>query len=126
MSELNDLFSVEKQIKIGNREVTIKTIKLGDIPKVVTLAKHFQADNDLKQVAIHLLSNDFPSVIQLFEVTTDLKKSEIEDLNPAAAMLIFNNVMVVNSDFLLTYVVPQVQEMTKSMTDLTGSKPRKS
>lgn len=122
MSELSSIFQTDKKISIGDREITIKTISIGDIPKVIGIVAFFDSNKSVKDSAIELMTNHFSLVVELFKCTTSLKEDEINSLNPAAAIHIFNNIVMENSDFLVKHVIPQVQAMTKSMDGLKQSK----
>lgn len=122
MSELNTIFGTEKKIKIADREISIKTVSLGDLPivtgiieKVVSLLPQIKKDQNA--AILKFVTTDFDSVIKLLCATTSLSKEEISNLNPAAATLIFSAVIKENSSFLAEHVAPAIKEATKGFSE---------
>lgn len=123
LSELSSIFSDGKKLKIGSREVLIKSIAVGDIPLILDIMTKFfevapkaKADKaQYKAIITKAVANDFESVIKVLEVTTDLTNEEIKKLNIAAATLIVAEVIKDNADFFQGHVLPVLQGMAQSL-----------
>lgn len=127
MSELDSLFSNERKIKIGTEEVAIKSITLGDLPIILKLASKFMdltsnKKQDIKLVAMKMLTEDFESVLELFEVTTDLPKDKLKKLNMAASIVILSEVVKDNADFFQQHVAPALQSLSGKVSGTNKSK----
>lgn len=113
---LSDLFSKDKELKIGETVIKIKTVTLGDIgevasiaSKLMEIAEKFKKDKDHTKMILNFLATDIDSVIKLLKVTTDLKEEVIRNLNPAVSIQILSEVLKENADFFVQYVVPVIK-----------------
>lgn len=113
---LSDLFSKDKELKIGETVIKIKTVTLGDIgevasiaSKLMEIAEKFKKDKDHTKMILNFLATDIDSVIKLLKVTTDLKEEVIRNLNPAVSIQILSEVLKENADFFVQYVVPAIK-----------------
>lgn len=120
MKTLNTIFSIEKEIELGEKKIKIKTLTLGDIPLVADFGYKIATEwskskKDTKVVILSLIKNDFNSVVKLIEATTDLGTEDIRKLNLAATAKITSEVLKENGSFLEEFVAPAIQEATNQI-----------
>ena len=125
---LETMFTDGKEISFGDRKVLVKNVALGDLPvllkvlaKIFELMKKEKKDQDMKATITKALSEDFDSIIQIFEITTDLKTDEIKKLNLAATAILLNKIISENADFLQRHVIPVIRGMATTINGLNKS-----
>lgn len=128
MSELKSIFVDSRKIKIGDKEIEIKGIQIGQIADLVEILGKLFKLNDSKgnkdKIDIALsVAKELPSVLKILSMTTDLDEDTVSKLNLGAATLIFENVVKDNADFFQRHVIPQVKGMMASFSKekVTGS-----
>lgn len=132
MSELGDIFSQDKDLKIGDKTIKIKGVTLGDLPVVIKLvSKYFElvpksGKPDYKLIATKILSDDFESVLKIFEIATDLTPIEIKKLNMGAVLLVLTHFVKDNADFFYQNVLPILSNLADLKKDLDGTTKSKS
>jgi hypothetical protein len=134
MSEvLETIYSKGTVKKIGDVDVTIKDIALGDLPKLlkifssfVTLAagKNGLSKEEFVSMLLDKLAQDFDSVIELFIIATDLDLESVKKLNAAGAAMILDEVVSKNADFLFRFAVPAVKKMVENMKRVSQPKSK--
>lgn len=127
--ELESIFSQGKKIDVAkDKQVIIKQIALGDIPKILNvLSKVMDAlegnkKANLDSVVLKVIVEDYNAFLSLFEVTTDLDLEDIKKLNAGATAKILAEVIKENVSFLQMHVVPVIQDIKKSLAGSTKSK----
>lgn len=125
--ELKDIFSKDKELKIGETTVLIKIVTLGDISdlagivsKVMEISEKFKKEKDHMKMILNFISTDFDSVIKLLTITTDLKEEVIKKLSPAAGAVILSEVFKENSSFFVQYVLPAVKVAAANLKEKGG------
>lgn len=76
-----------KTIKIGDREITVKELRVKDIRQILETAEN-ENDDFLKQIE------------GLLPLVTDLKLKDMEDMAPSELKVLWEAFREVNSDFL--------------------------
>lgn len=77
-----------KIIKIDNKEITIKELRVKDIRTVLEIAENAEEDDFLKQAET------------LLPLVTDIKRDDIEEMAPSEIKILWEAFREVNADFL--------------------------
>ena len=121
---LESIFVESKKIKVGNAEVAIKQVALGDLPRIAQIISKFldKKNKTTKEKILEIITQDFDSVIDLLKTLTDIPQEKIPNLNIAAIVSILSAIVEENAIFLLREVAPQLAELNKKITGLSKSK----
>lgn len=127
MSELESIFSEGRDFKIGKSVVKIKNISLGDLPVLLgAVSKFMEAGNKKGQtteaIAMKIFTEDFDSVVKIFEAATDLEADVVKKLNVAAGVKIMVEIIKDNLAFFSQHVVPALKELQEKSAGLNKSK----
>lgn len=122
---LRTIFVEGRDYKITeDKVIKINTISVGNIPVVLNLINKYldlvpkmKKESDKNAIVMKAIVEDFDSVIKLIEITTDLSKEDIQNLNMAALALIATEVISENADFLYQHVLPAFQKVTQSLKE---------
>lgn len=122
MSELKTIFVEGREINVLGTKIIVKTISVGNIPVVLNLAnrifsiiKDLKSDEKYNTAILKAITEDFEGVLKLIEVTTNLDKEDIPNLNISAMTIILAEVIKENSDFLSLHVMPNLQNLLQGL-----------
>ena len=121
---LESVFAISKKHIIGNMEVEIKQVSLGDIPLVLEVVSKLMSgkSKNTQENVMSLFQKDFHLVNEVFARLTSISQENVNKLNLAASIEIFTLVVEENKDFLLTTVPAAMERMSKGLSGLTKSK----
>lgn len=122
---LDTIFAESKKITIGNKEIEIKQVAVGDLPFAVkVLSKVYDGDKKTPVISkvTKLVSEDFPLVTNIIENLTSLNNEEIKKLNLAAAAQIVIAIAKENVDFLSLHLPSLQENLNVAMAGLNKSK----
>lgn len=127
-TSLETLFTDSKKITIGEKEIEIRNVCLGDLPVLIKIiSKVFELKPNFKnkqhEIAKAVVEH-FDDVLSLFLITTDLKMEDIKKLNVAAATYILGEVISENADFFTKSVVPLLANLTEKIPTTGQSKSK--
>jgi len=77
-----------KTVKIDEKEITVKELRVKDIRTVLEIAEHAEEDDLLKQAEA------------LLPLVTDIKLDDIEEMAPSEIKILWEAFREVNADFL--------------------------
>ena len=80
---LENVFAIGKKHKVGNMEVEIKQVALGDLPLLTEVASKFMGSKgkSTKENIMSLIQKDFHLVKDVFSVMTDINQEYVSKLN---------------------------------------------
>lgn len=122
---LDTIFAESKKITIGNKEIEIKQVSVGDLPFAVkVLSKVYDGDKKTPVMTkvTKLVVDDFPLVTQLIQTLTSLTTEDIQKLNLAAAAHIVVAIAKENVDFLSSHLPSLQANLAEAMAGLNKSK----
>jgi hypothetical protein len=113
--ELESIFSEGRTIKLAGKDILIKTVPLGHLPKVISLLlkmKPFFSQGKFDTAKFsEVIIQDFGEVMNLIAITTNLTDEEIKNLNLAATAKIAKEIIEDNTSFLENQVFPILKEL---------------
>ena len=121
---LENVFAIGKKHKVGNMEVEIKQVALGDLPLLTEVASKFMGSKgkSTKENIMSLIQKDFHLVKEVFSVMTDINQEDVSKLNLAASIEILTLIVEENKSFLLEALPEAMERLSKSLSGLSKSK----
>lgn len=128
MDELKQLFPSETKVKLGDKEVVVKTFKVKDISmvadffeRIVEKRKDFEKMSDkekktaLMPMIIDAIKTDTESVIGLISKSTDIKEEEIGEFGAQALIFLIKHVVKENLEFFQEQMLPEITNLFESL-----------
>lgn len=130
MPDLEKLLPTFPVVKVGGKEITIRTMKVKQLAAVLKAAAPFMGLLKSKpgsEDLLGLVAGNLPGAVTMVAVLTDQSEDWVGDLDVAELVELFSGLLEVNLDFFTQRVLPLLSDaMAKVAKSPTPSpaKPR--
>ncbi len=124
METLDKLYN-SKSLTVGENEITIKPLKIGQLAKFAKAIKPVMGkisgieftQDQIANLIVDLMIDHSDNLLEMISIATKLTKEQVEDLDPDVFLEIVAAIIEVNSDFFIRKVLPMIAKTMSGSTD---------